>query len=91
MQLDDLGLAALGVADRRDLLDIVNLRHCNALTLVAGQVPPEQWHPQSGNRQAPTSSSTGSSPTFQVRLTGDLMRPTLPTPKEAEARAGDAP
>lgn len=38
--LDDFELAALGVEDRRDLLEIVNQRHRKASTLVAGQVPP---------------------------------------------------
>ena len=90
--LDDFGLAALGVEDRRDLLEIVNQRHRKASTLVAGQVPPEQWHPVIGEPTIADSIvdrllSNG----YRIQLSGDSMRPTLPPLEEAVARAAEIP
>jgi DNA replication protein DnaC len=42
--LDDLGLAPMNAQERRDLLEVVEDRHGLASTIVAAQVPIENWH-----------------------------------------------
>ncbi len=42
--LDDWGLAALGAAERRDLLEILEDRHGRAATIVTSQLPVDAWH-----------------------------------------------
>jgi DNA replication protein DnaC len=47
--LDDWGLAPLGDAERRDLLEILEDRHRSKATLVTSQLPIEHWHDYIGN------------------------------------------
>src|SRR5450756_24601 len=47
--IDDLGLAPMTDAERRDLLEVVEERHGHASTIVASQLPVENWHEQIGD------------------------------------------
>lgn len=47
--LDDWGLAPLGDQERRDLLEIVEDRHGRSSTVIASQLPVEQWHEHIGD------------------------------------------
>jgi DNA replication protein DnaC len=47
--IDDLGLAPMIDAERRDLLEVVEERHGHASTIVASQLPVENWHEQIGD------------------------------------------
>jgi len=42
--LDDLGIASLADAERRDLLEVVEDRHGTASTIITSQLPVEHWH-----------------------------------------------
>ncbi len=42
--LDDWGLAPVGDQERRELLEVIEDRHGNRATIVAGQLPIKQWH-----------------------------------------------
>jgi DNA replication protein DnaC len=42
--LDDWGIAPLGAAERRDLLEILEDRHGRAATIVTSQLPVDAWH-----------------------------------------------
>ncbi len=42
--LDDWGLSPLTAEQRRDLLEILEDRHCSQSTIVTSQVPIEKWH-----------------------------------------------
>ena len=47
--IDDLGLAPMGDAERRDLLEIIEDRHGNASTIITSQLPIDNWHEQIGD------------------------------------------
>jgi len=47
--IDDLGLAPMTDAERRDLLEVVEERHGHASTIVTSQLPVEHWYEQIGN------------------------------------------
>jgi DNA replication protein DnaC len=47
--IDDLGLALMTDAERRDLLEVVEERHGHASTIVTSQLPVENWHEQIGD------------------------------------------
>ena len=47
--IDDLGLAPMGDAERRDLLEIIEDRHGNAFTIITSQLPIDNWHEQIGD------------------------------------------
>ncbi len=47
--IDDLGLAPMNDAERRDLLEVVEERHGHASTIVTSQLPVEHWHEQIGD------------------------------------------
>ena len=47
--IDDLGLAPMTDAERRDLLEVVEERHGHASTIVASQLPVDHWHEQIGD------------------------------------------
>ena len=47
--IDDLGLSPITDAERRDLLEVVEERHGHASTIVASQLPVENWHEQIGD------------------------------------------
>jgi len=42
--LDDLGLAPMSAQERRDLLEVIEDRHGLASTILAAQLPIENWH-----------------------------------------------
>ena len=42
--LDDLGLAPMAAQERRDLLEVIEDRNGLSSTIVAAQVPIENWH-----------------------------------------------
>jgi DNA replication protein DnaC len=42
--LDDLGPDRLNAGQRRDLMEIVEERHCRSSTLIASQLPVKAWH-----------------------------------------------
>jgi len=42
--LDDLGIAALADAERRDLLEVIEDRHGTASTIITSQLPVDHWH-----------------------------------------------
>jgi len=42
--LDDLGLSPMNAQERRDLLEVIEDRHGLASTIVAAQLPIEEWH-----------------------------------------------
>ncbi len=47
--IDDLGLAPMTDAERRDLLEVAEERHGHASTIVTSQLPVEHWHEQIGD------------------------------------------
>ena len=47
--LDDWGLEKLTLVQRNDLLEIMEDRHGRRSTLIAGQIPVDQWHKAIGN------------------------------------------
>ena len=47
--IDDLGLAPMTDAERRDLLEVLEERHGHASTIVTSQLPVENWHEQIGD------------------------------------------
>ena len=47
--LDDWGLEALNAAQRNDLMEIMDDRHGNASTLVASQLPTNEWYQSIGD------------------------------------------
>lgn len=47
--LDDFGLAALTEAERRDLLEVIDVRHERASTIITSQLPVEHWHETIGD------------------------------------------
>ncbi|MBW6486142.1 MAG: ATP-binding protein [Syntrophobacterales bacterium] len=47
--IDDLGLAPMNDAERRDLPEVVEERHGHASTIVTSQLPVENWHEQIGD------------------------------------------
>src|SRR5512139_1860069 len=49
LALDDLGLAPLTNPERRDLLEVIEDRHGNVSTLIASQLPLENWHDHIGD------------------------------------------
>lgn len=42
--IDDWGIAPMAAAERRDLLEVVELRHGIGSTIVATQIPVNEWH-----------------------------------------------
>jgi len=42
--VDDWGLAPMGDTERRELLEVIEDRHGNRPTVIAGQLPIKQWH-----------------------------------------------
>ena len=42
--LDDMGLTPMNAQERRDLLEVIEDRHAMASTIVAAQLPIENWH-----------------------------------------------
>ena len=47
--LDDWGLTPLTGEQRRDLLEIIDDRHCRASTIVTSQLPVDKWHAHIGD------------------------------------------
>jgi DNA replication protein DnaC len=47
--LDDWGLAPLTDPERRDLLEVIEDRHGIGSTLIASQLPVENWHDHIGD------------------------------------------
>jgi DNA replication protein DnaC len=47
--IDDLGLAPMTDAERRDLLEMVEERHGHSSTIVTSQLPVDHWHEQIGD------------------------------------------
>jgi DNA replication protein DnaC len=47
--LDDLGLTSLNDTERRDLLEVIEDRHGVSSTLIASQLPVENWHDHIGD------------------------------------------
>lgn len=47
--LDDWGLEPLSAAQRNDLMEIMDDRHGNASTLIASQLPTDQWYQSIGD------------------------------------------
>lgn len=73
--IDDWGLAALAESEQRDLLEVLDDRHELRSTLVAAQLPPEQWHGLFTNptiADAVLDRLVHSS--YRLKLTGDSMR-----------------
>jgi DNA replication protein DnaC len=42
--LDDWGMEGMSLAQRSDLLDLLDARHGTAATLIASQLPAEKWY-----------------------------------------------
>jgi len=59
--LDDWGLAPLATQDRHDLLEVIEERHAERSTIIAGQLPMKQCPSISATRPWPTRRSTASS------------------------------
>ena len=49
MVLDDLGLVPLTNTERRDLLEVIEDRQGSSSTLIASQLPIENWHDHIGD------------------------------------------
>ena len=49
LAIDDLGLAPLTDAERRDLLEVIEDRHGSGSTLMTSQLPIENWHDHIGD------------------------------------------
>ncbi len=47
--LDDWGLVKLTAEQRRDLLELLDDRHCNRSTIVTSQLPVDHWHDMIGD------------------------------------------
>ena len=47
--LDDWGLAPLGAQERQDLLEVIEDRHSEHSTIIAGQLPIKEWHKYIGD------------------------------------------
>lgn len=47
--IDDIGLAPMADAERRDLLEVIEDRHGLSSTIVASQLPIESWHDNIGD------------------------------------------
>jgi len=47
--IDDLGIAPMTDAERRDLLEVIEERHGHASTIVTSQLPVDHWHQQIGD------------------------------------------
>lgn len=47
--LDDFGLVPLGAQERQDLLEVIEDRHGERSTVIAGQLPVKQWHKYIGD------------------------------------------
>ena len=47
--LDDWGLAPLGPQERHDILEVIEDRHAERSTIIAGQLPVKQWHKYIGD------------------------------------------
>jgi DNA replication protein DnaC len=73
--LDDLGLAPMSAPERRDLLEVIEDRHGLASTVVATQLPIENWHE---NIRDPTIADAILDRlihnAYKINLKGDSMR-----------------
>ena len=73
--LDDLGLAPMTAPERRDLLEVIEDRHGLASTIVATQLPIENWHE---NIRDPTIADAILDRlihnAYKINLKGDSMR-----------------
>ena len=47
--IDDLGLAPMTDSERRDFLEVIEDRHGSASTIIATQLPIENWHENIGD------------------------------------------
>ncbi|MCD6357784.1 MAG: IS21-like element helper ATPase IstB [Thermoproteales archaeon] len=78
--LDDFGLSPMSTQERRDLLEVVEDRHGFTSTIVAAQLPIEQWHE---NIRAPTIADAVLDRlvhnAYKINLKGESMRKLRPT------------
>lgn len=73
--LDDWGLESLSAAQRNDLMEIMDDRHGHTSTLVASQLPTEQWHQSIGdNTLADAILDRLMHNAHRVKLKGESMR-----------------
>ena len=88
--LDDWGLASIGAAERRDLLEILEDRYAARSTLVTSQLPVDSWYETLGD---PTLADAildrlvhGA---YRVAMDGESMRATRPRKQGDDDAGGD--
>ena len=88
LAIDDWLLAPLRDTDRRDLLEVIEDRSENASTLIAGQLPAEDWHSVIGDpNQADAICDRLLHNAHRIKLKGPSLR--NPLPEETEKKAAE--
>ncbi len=83
--IDDWGLAPIGDAERRDLIEVVEERHGVGATIVTSQLPVKHWHGYIGDGTiADAILDRLTSGAYRIELDGKSMRPNLQNEKENE-------
>ncbi len=84
--LDDWGLAPIGAAERRDLLEILEDRYGRRSTLVTSQLPVENWYELIGDQTlADAILDRLVHGAYKIALEGDSMRSTRSLRDQAES------
>jgi DNA replication protein DnaC len=73
--LDDLGITPLTDEQRRDLLELIDERHCKKSTIVTSQMPVKLWHEAIGDKTlADAILDRLVHNAYKIELKGDSMR-----------------
>ena len=89
LAIDDWLLAPLKAAERHDLLEVIEDRSENASTLIASQLPVEDWHTGIGDpNQADALCDRLLHNAHRIELQGPSMRKTEPAAPEHSRKAG---
>ena len=81
--IDDLGLAPMTDAERRDLLEVVEERHGHASTIITSQLPIEHWHAWIGDVTIADAIMDRIMQTHhRITLTGESLRQKSKTSKQ---------
>jgi DNA replication protein DnaC len=87
--IDDFGLADMSTEDSRDLLEILDDRVAARSTIIASQIPLEQWHealPDPSIADAILDRVIHSA--HRIKLTGESMKKILAKPEQKELNNG---
>jgi len=75
--IDDLFLASMTDAERRNLLEVIEDRHSRTSTIIASQLPIDHWHEQIGNpaiADATLDSVVHNAHKINLSVTGESMK-----------------